>query len=466
MSGHLEQYDLDTCATLQQQEWEVLESIHPDFLSMGVSKGYIRLEVPVDLSEPTVVLLQASSVDHDRPTTEASSSTALLLTALPPILLDVSLPQAYPYVTPQIRTVHATHSWLPQVGSELRDHLAGKWEAGEGVLYTWVEWVRTGEFLDDLHLTEAVDGQRTIRISHPTPGLLHPILENYDKSTQAARFSQNSYECQVCLTSIKGARCIMLECEHVFCRSCLEDFWKLCIKEGDVRRVGCPDPECVKEHREATEEEVRRVVTEEEVLRWRWLRTKRALERDPTFIHCPMALCQTPVARAPNIEEGSPWERLRTCPQCGYSFCAYCKRTWHGPVSECPISAMKEILAEYMALEEDSPKRREMEARYGRVALKKLMDEYEREKDFNDWLERWTGTPCPGCELRVEKHSGCNHMTCIRCATHYCYRCGARLDRYHPYKHFSTPGKACYMKLFDAESIDDEWQPVEGFDVI
>lgn len=82
----------------------------------------------------------------------------------------------------------------------------------------------------------------------------------------------------------------------------------------------------------------------------------------------------------------------------------------HGPVSECPISATKEILGEYMALEEDSPKRREMEARYGRVALKKLMDEYEREKDFMDWLERCTGIPCPGCELRVEKHSGCNHV--------------------------------------------------------
>ena len=78
----------------------------------------------------------------------------------------------------------------------------------------------------------------------------------------------------------------MLECEHVFCRSCLEDFWKLCIKEGDVGRVGCPDPECVKEHREAIEEEVRRVVTEEEVLRWRWLRTKRALERGMTASGC------------------------------------------------------------------------------------------------------------------------------------------------------------------------------------
>lgn len=116
-------------------------------------------------------------------------------------------------------------------------------------------------------------------IPHPTPQLLSPLLETFDSSTQAARFSANSYECQVCLTSIKGARCVMLSCTHVFCRSCLEDFWGLCIREGDIARVGCPDPVCVKAQREATEEEVRRVATEEEVLRWKWLRTKRALEK-------------------------------------------------------------------------------------------------------------------------------------------------------------------------------------------
>ena len=96
---------------------------------------------------------------------------------------------------------------------------------------------------------------------------------------QQARFSQNSYNCEICLTSIKGARCVSLSCSHVFCRPCLEDFWTLCIKEGDVGRVGCPEPGCVKEGRESTEEEVRRVVTEEDVRRWKWLRRKRITDR-------------------------------------------------------------------------------------------------------------------------------------------------------------------------------------------
>lgn len=53
----------------------------------------------------------------------------------------------------------------------------------------------------------------------------------------------------------------------------------MCIEEGDVGRVTCPDPECVKKGAEAVEEEVARVVTEVELQRWRWLREKRNLEK-------------------------------------------------------------------------------------------------------------------------------------------------------------------------------------------
>ncbi|KAI0757225.1 RWD-domain-containing protein [Daedaleopsis nitida] len=466
MNGSSAEQELDECIRLQREEWEVLESIHPECLSSSdACKGSVRLDIPVDLPQSTLVSVHNNSISNGEPSpSNRTNNLSIPLATLPPVLLDVFLPASYPFVPPQIQTLHTTYSWLPINGSDLIDRLIAKWEIGEGVLYTWVEWIRSGDFLDDLGLTTNEKGQRIIRLSHPTPGLLMPMLEKFDQSTQAARFSRNSYECQVCLTSIKGARCILLACSHVFCRSCLEDYWGLCIKEGDIGHVGCPDPVCVKEHREATEEEVRRVVTEEEILRWKWLRMKRDLEKDPTLVHCPMPLCQTPVPRAQNVEEGSPWERLRTCSTCGFSFCSYCKRTWHGPVTHCPISATNTILADYMALADDSPERKRMEVRYGLSTLKRLVKEYEEEREFRAWLEQKTGTPCPGCDLRVEKHSGCNHMTC-RCGQHYCYRCGARLEPSQPYKHFSTPGQRCFSKLFDLEAIDDEWQPVEGFDI-
>lgn len=160
---------------------------------------------------------------------------------------------------------------------------------------------------------------------------------------------------------------------------------------------------------------------------------------DPTLVHCPMPLCQTAVPRLTDVEEGSPWERLRTCAGCGYSFCSYCKRTWcvaaplrcargvlllksmpehrHGPVSQCPISAMKGLLMEYLAHPEDGLERKKMEGRFGRAMLQKLVAEFQEERAFQEWLERWTGTACPGCDLRVEKASGCNHVRTLLCFT-------------------------------------------------
>jgi len=182
------------------------------------------------------------------------------------------------------------------------------------------------------------------RICHTAPHALVSVLQAHETSSKSLEFAKSSYLCSICLTSRKGSKCLQLSCAHVFCRSCLEDFWKLCIEEGNVGRVGCADPDCVKVGREAQEEEVGRVVSEGDLQRWRWLREKRNLEGgewahgrlykrtnqgvDPSIMHCPLEHCQTPVVRPSDVEEGTGWERFRQCPKCGFTFCAFCRRTW------------------------------------------------------------------------------------------------------------------------------------------
>jgi len=434
----------------------------------------VKLEIPIEFPGPKAVYVvddrtQFSSTGSNPGYTRPGPSSvpvapSLSLATLPPLLLDVLLPATYPYSPPVIQSLHATQSWLPMCLT-LQRRLLELWQDGEGVLYSWIEWIRSGEFLEALDMCSEVNGEEGVRICHSAPHVLAPVLQAYDQSAQLTRFSQTSYECQICLTSIKGARCILLSCSHVFCRACLEDFWKLCITEGDIGHVGCPDPQCVKAGREANEEDVRRVVTEEEVRRWRWLQEKRELEKDPSIIHCPLSFCQRPVPKPPNVDDGSGWERLRECPDCGYSFCAYCKRTWHGPLSDCPAPLTESIALEYMALPEGSPERGRLERRFGRTNIRKLVAKYEEEQANEQWLESSTMS-CPSCCVHVEKSLGCNHMTCAKCKTHFCYRCGDRLQANNPYLHFSTPGHRCYSKLFDYQSIDEEWQPVEGFEVV
>jgi E3 ubiquitin-protein ligase RNF14 len=93
---------------------------------------------------------------------------------------------------------------------------------------------------------------------------------------------------------------------------------------------------------------------------------------------------------------------------------------------------------------------------------------------------------CPTCRVHVEKSHGCNHvsarisypllrrvftahptpqMTCGKCKTHFCYRCGEKLLASNPYVHFSTPGRRCYSQLFDFNSDDHEWEPVDLFEI-
>lgn len=72
---------------------------------------------------------------------------------------------------------------------------------------------------------------------------------------------------------------------------------------------------------------------------------------------------------------------------------------------------------------------------------------------------------CEHCDLLFTDYC-LVQMTCAKCGQHFCYRCGDKLLASNPYQHFSTPGIPCFSKLFDYQSTELEWQPVEGFDAL
>jgi len=153
----------------------------------------------------------------------------------------------------------------------------------------------------------------------------------------------------------------------------------------------------------------------------------------------------------PTESASSPgWDKYRECLKCSFSFCAFCRRTWHGPITNCPIADSERVVLEYLAAKEGSAERKYFEQRFGRASVLKLVALYKEEQANKQWLNRST-TECPGCQCRVEKSLGCNHMTCWKCNQHFCYRCGKRLAPASPYEHFSTPGQSCFNKLFDFE---------------
>jgi E3 ubiquitin-protein ligase RNF14 len=72
----------------------------------------------------------------------------LSLSSLPPVLLEIVLPPAYPLrAAPEIVSFHVSGSWIP-LSKRLLEKLLGMWQPGEVILYAWVEGIRGAEFLD------------------------------------------------------------------------------------------------------------------------------------------------------------------------------------------------------------------------------------------------------------------------------------------------------------------------------
>jgi E3 ubiquitin-protein ligase RNF14 len=144
-----------------------LQSIHPDCVSSALSNGSLALEISIELGESITVTVvdeatQAGSAPEAR--TDINEDLRLSLSTLPPLLLHVILPPTYPlHNPPEISSLSATHSWLPQscIHALQRD-LLDMWRHEEVVLYDWVEYLRNAEFLQTSQILSVTDAGNII----------------------------------------------------------------------------------------------------------------------------------------------------------------------------------------------------------------------------------------------------------------------------------------------------------------
>ncbi|WVQ62143.1 uncharacterized protein L199_000281 [Kwoniella botswanensis] len=386
---------------------------------------------------------------------------------------------------------------------------------GVGVIWKWWEWIGNGDFLTDLGMFNGPILELSVP-PMLTPSTFHTMLKTYNASQLHSDFEKTAFSCSICLENRKGKSCVQIPgCGCVFCTPCLSSCWSLAITEGSLENVSCPSVSCTKQRalrdrgesggeNEIDGEMVESVVGKELRERWEDVKEKRKAEIDPLYTICPRPTCQAAVPPppapksnsitfnptftsrvirlsdlstttstsststngstevdtdrdtifvSPSIPTEDRWVRHRTCPKCSYSFCLYCNATWHGPHTPCAFPQTSLIVSEYLSYPEGSEGRRRMEVRRGKVNLERMVRQYLEDEANKSWLENKT-SPCSGCGVRVEKSHGCNHMTCGRCNAHFCYRCGGSINPKDPYKHFNTPGRSCYQKLFDQEEID------------
>ncbi|GAA5866266.1 hypothetical protein JCM1840_004060 [Sporobolomyces johnsonii] len=419
---------------------------------------------------------------HNVPTPDPSTSSSasrpsapsnpqpkrLNLRYLPPLTLALELSADYPETAgPRKIELSAESDWLSESSRREAERILCEVYTGDECLFGIADLLTSSspDFLSTLSLSfPLVSRQSAPSSPSSTPTPLSTTLQNFNASSTSSAFDSSSHLCPLCFSPHRGSNCVRLaSCGCTFCAPCLKDYFSLLITEGLVRSVACPSLECTErrakwEKETATAgkgdekerenekpgrvdaEEVEKVCGEEVRKRWEWLKEKVRVESDPSISFCPRESCQ---AATPKMDDE---EKLRVCPSCNFAFCVFCRKGWHGARNPCSLPQSTAIVSQYLSA---SPTERQtLELRYGAANLKRLVAAYEEERALQEWLAS-NSTRCPGCDVPIEKSFGCNHVTCAKCQTHLCYRCGKSITPSDPYKHFNTPGSSCYGKLFD-----------------
>lgn len=424
--------------------------------------------------EPPDVITPPTSVDGEPgfESAKAGLETSVdpakevhVISYLPPLSLEIELPEGYPSEKPPSFKISTDPSWLPSsITTKLINDGKALWEecGKDLVVYTYIDHLQ--------QLSETVFGIDDIpdgEVQFPLD--LKVALLDYNSKAQREEFEKGTFECGVCLEPKKGVDCHrLLHCAHVFCVPCLQDFYNTCITEGDVEGVKCLDPDCgkgqsseapasgkkrKKSNRTLSPAELLQIpLSEETVQRYVFMKRKKKLEADKTTVYCPRQWCQGAARSKKHPKPTDPMsddldasdedddqvpfdplgeeaqlppvsERLSICEECEYAFCCVCKKGWHGELVRCFPRRDAELTAEEKATEE--------------------------------YLRLYTSV-CPTCNSPVQKQMGCNHMICFTCNTHFCYLCSSWLMEDNPYRHFNDINSECYNRLWDLEGGDGE----------
>ncbi|KFA46349.1 hypothetical protein S40293_08635 [Stachybotrys chartarum IBT 40293] len=484
------------------EELETLQAIYPEIHrpDPDAQPFTFELELPVEPANPITVTFPAATPAPLPSATAAAAASdqparsgrleldSLEVSHLPPLRLRLSLPAGYPLQSPPSVSLSTTPPWLSdETINKLQDDAPRLWdEAGRDmVAFTYIDHVYRAA--EDVFGIIGSDGTLQVDPEHKLAVL------DYDIQAKKAAFEKETFDCGVCLDPKKGTKCHkMMDCGHVFCLQCLIAFYDDAITAGSIDTVRCLTPNCAKERAEAQANDKGRHarkpkvsvspsellqigLSEDAVKRYVNLKYIIELESDKNTIYCPRQWCDGAARskkhkkpsgldfvelsdsgsgsesddddddhddgshagadargnKVKTMEKFDPADLLAVCEDCGLAFCSRCYQSWHGEFIRC------------------HPKRSGDELTFA-------------EKASLDYIKFYT-SPCPTCTAPAQKMSGCNHMRCSRCDTHFCYLCSSWLDPGNPYQHYNEQpnGKvtSCYMRLWEDEGDTNGFGP-------
>ena len=200
--------------------------------------------------------------------------------------------------------------------------------------------------------------------------------------------NMNKSECIVCFAEVVERRNKRKCCSQVVCQDCIKEIIRTSIEDEGQSHITCPNPEC--EKGAIGREEILKHISGETKEKYERFRLQEEGGSDKKT--CPNC-CLITEHKLPRRFRRYRAEDVRiTCSSCQFEWCYRCHAPWHRDIT-CK------------------------QFQHG-------------EKQFKSWTKATSKKgvanchKCPLCRVYIQKSSGCNHMTCNRCKTEFCYRCG------------------------------------------
>lgn len=85
---------------------------------------------------------------------------------------------------------------------------------------------------------------RAIPLMDPRVDLL-PQLLDFDEAQRQRVFDSKVFCCGICFVEKLGSDCLCFkDCQHVYCKACMTEYFQIQIRDGNVQCLNCPEPKC------------------------------------------------------------------------------------------------------------------------------------------------------------------------------------------------------------------------------
>ncbi|XP_057308532.1 E3 ubiquitin-protein ligase arih1-like isoform X2 [Hydractinia symbiolongicarpus] len=216
------------------------------------------------------------------------------------------------------------------------------------------------------------------------------VISPHKNQQSSARTSRSGIrihpklECEICLCPVPAKMLTGLECGHVFCQFCWNEYLMMKIlSENTGQHIFCPASKC---DILVDENFVLKVLQDANIRsRYHKLIADSFVQSNRLMRWCPAPDCSNAIKAIYN--DAKPVTCL-----CGFVFCFGCVQPSHDPV-KCQW-------------------------------LKKWLKKCDDDSETSNWISANT-KECPKCHVTIEKNGGCNHMVCrnTSCKADFCWVC-------------------------------------------